>query len=481
MLKVIQLAIITSLLLALTSCSVNPVTGKKEVVFMSEEKEIQVGQENDPAIVAAFGRFEDESLQKFIDERGQEMAKISHRPDLPYSFKILDSPVVNAFALPGGYVYFTRGILAHFNNEAEFAGVLGHEIGHVTARHSAKQQTKQTLGQILFIGGLIVSPAFRQFANEGSQFMQLMFLKYSRDNESESDKLGVEYSSAVGYDAHHMANFFNTLSNMRAGTESEALPEFMSTHPDPANRYKRVNEMATVRQAQDPGKEWVVNRNTYLQRIDGMIYGEDPQQGYVDNNTFYHPELLFHFPVPPDWRTNNSPQQLQMAPKDGKAVMILTLGQGDSPDAVAQKIVTDYKLQVVENKKQTLNGMPVVAMVSDQVNEQNGQTIRIMTYVISYNNLIYVMHGMSTKEDFDKYVNQFNGTMRNFKKLTDRSKIDVKPNRLKMMTVRQSNTLQNVLTQAGMKQDQFRELALINGMALTDQVPAGAMVKTIAK
>nr|MBX2816198.1 M48 family metalloprotease [Saprospiraceae bacterium] len=171
--------LITGFLLILSGCSVNPVTGKKEVVFMSEEREIEVGKANDPAIVASFGLFQDDDLQAFIDQRGQEMAKISHRPHLNYEFKILDSPVINAFALPGGYVYFTRGILAHFNNEAEFAGVLGHEIGHVTARHSAKQQTKQTLGQILFIGGLIVSPAFREFANEGAQFMQLMFLKYS--------------------------------------------------------------------------------------------------------------------------------------------------------------------------------------------------------------------------------------------------------------------------------------------------------------
>lgn len=478
---VVKLLLLVPAFLIIGSCSVNPVTGKKEVVFMSEEREIQVGQQNDPAIVAAFGLFEDEAMQKFIDDRGQEMAKISHRPHLPYSFKILDSPVVNAFALPGGYVYFTRGILAHFNNEAEFAGVLGHEIGHVTARHSAKQQTNQTLGQILFIGGLIVSPAFREFANQGAQFMQLMFLKYSRENESESDMLGVEYSSKVGYDAHHMANFFNTLHNMRVGTESERLPEFQSTHPDPVNRYNNVKQMASERQAQEPGRDWIVNRNSYLKRIDGMIYGEDPKQGYVENYVFYHPELLFSFPVPPDWRVNNTPQQVQMAPKDGKSVMILTLGEGSSPEEVAQKMITDHKLQVVERKNQNLNGMPVHAMVSDQVNEQNGQTIRIMTYLISYNNLIYVFHGMSAKEDFDKYVQSFNGTMRNFKKLTDQSKINKKPDLLKMITVQRANTLQNILTAAGQKKDRFRELALINGMALTDQVPAGTMVKTISQ
>ena len=121
--------------LMLSTCAVNPVTGKKELMFMSEEQEIALGQQSDPSIVAMYGLYEDETLQEFINKKGQEMAAISHRPHLKYEFKILDSPVVNAFALPGGYVYFTRGILAHFNNEAEFAGVLGHEIGHITARH----------------------------------------------------------------------------------------------------------------------------------------------------------------------------------------------------------------------------------------------------------------------------------------------------------------------------------------------------------
>ena len=129
------------------SCAVNPVTGKKEISFMSEEKELALGKQYDPSIVASFGLYENDKLQAFINEKGMEMAKISHRPHLPFEFKVLDSPVINAFAVPGGYVYFTRGILAHFNNEAEFAGVLGHEIGHVTARHSARSQTKQILGQ----------------------------------------------------------------------------------------------------------------------------------------------------------------------------------------------------------------------------------------------------------------------------------------------------------------------------------------------
>lgn len=148
--------LVLSLLLA--TCAKNPVTGKREVMLMSESEEIKLGAESDPEIVAEFGVFENPELQSFINEKGNEMAKVSHRSSLPFHFKILDSPVVNAFALPGGYVYFTRGILAHFNNEAQFAGVLGHEIGHVTARHGANQYSKQMLAEI----GLAIGPVYQK-------------------------------------------------------------------------------------------------------------------------------------------------------------------------------------------------------------------------------------------------------------------------------------------------------------------------------
>lgn len=151
-------------LIFVAACSVNPVTGKKELMLLTDDQERALGLESDPGIVASFGLYEDQALQDFINAKGREMGAVSHRPEVPYEFKILDSPVVNAFALPGGFVYFTRGIMAHFNNEAEFAGVLGHEIGHITARHSASQYSKQILAQGLLITGVIISEDFADFA-----------------------------------------------------------------------------------------------------------------------------------------------------------------------------------------------------------------------------------------------------------------------------------------------------------------------------
>ena len=299
--KYALISLLISFLLVANSCTRNPVTGKKEFTLMSKQQELALGKQSDPSIVSSFGLYQDQKLQDFINAKGMEMAKISHRPDLDFQFKILDSPVINAFAVPGGYVYFTRGILAHFNNEAEFAGVLGHEIGHITARHSAKQYTKATLAQVGLIAGVILSEDFRRYANQASQGLQLLFLKFGRDNESQSDKLGVEYSTKIGYDAKHMANFFHTLNRVSNSSGSERLPTFLSTHPDPLDRYQKVGELAEEWQGKTSRPSYKVNRNAYLRMIDGLIYGEDPRQGYVENNQFYHPELKFQYQIPRGW------------------------------------------------------------------------------------------------------------------------------------------------------------------------------------
>ena len=292
----------------LITCARNPVTGKKELMLMSEAQEIAIGKEADPSIVAEYGLYENITLQNFITAKGKEMAAISHRSNLPFQFKILDSPVVNAFALPGGYVYFTRGIMAHFNNEAEFAGVLGHEIGHITARHGASQYSKQILAQVALVGGMVVSEDFRKFSDLASTGLGLMFLKFGRSDESESDEIGVVYSTNVGYNAHMMGDFFKTLEAI--GSESGgSIPTFLSTHPDPGDRYNKVHETAVKYQkiAGVQAADLKVNRDSYLKMIDGLIYGEDPRQGYVENQNFYHPEMKFTFNIPADWQVVNSP------------------------------------------------------------------------------------------------------------------------------------------------------------------------------
>jgi predicted Zn-dependent protease len=273
--------------LVLGSCAKNPVTGKRDLMLLSEGQEVAMGKQSDPEIVKFFGLYEDKDLQQFIDEKGQQMADISHRKNLDYEFKIVDSPVVNAFAVPGGYVYFTRGIMAHFNNEAEFAGVLGHEIGHIAARHSAKQYSNAMLAQLGLVAGAALSPEFAQFADLAQNGIGLLFLKFGRDAESQSDKLGVEYSTKIKYDAKQMASFFQTLERLQ-GQGGEEVPTFLSTHPDPADREVKVAKLADDWKRKTKSETLKVNRDSYLRMIDGIDYGEDPKQGFVEQHVFYH-------------------------------------------------------------------------------------------------------------------------------------------------------------------------------------------------
>jgi len=423
---------ITSLIFIffLAACAVNPVTGKKQLVLMSEQQEIALGAQSDPQIIAQFGLYDNATMQQFMNTHGQDMVKVSHRPDLKFQFRILDSDVVNAFAVPGGYVYFTRGIMAYFNNEAEFAGVLGHEIGHVTARHSVEQYTKSTVAQVLLIGGMVVSKEIRAFANEAQSAMGLLFLKYSRDNESQADGLGVEYSTKVGYDAHQMADFFKTLKSLSDDSGNQ-IPTFFSTHPDPADRNNKVDQQATEWQAKDPKDTYKVNRDSYLKMVDGIVFGEDPRQGFVESGIFYHPELRFQFPVPNNWQLVNSPTQVQMAPSGGKALMIFTITNGNSLQSAAQTTAAELQLTVLNSRQMTVNGLSALEVTSSQVtqdpNTGEQSSISVKSVYIQFKQDIYVFHGVSLPQDFQGYVSQFDRTMTGFKELKDQSKINVVP------------------------------------------------------
>lgn len=477
--SLIRVCICASVVFLFDKCAKNPVTGNRQLVLMSESQEIEMGKSADPQILQQYGLYPDSSLQRFITLKGKEMAAISHRPNLDYQFRVVDSDVLNAFAVPGGYVYFTRGIMAHFNNEAEFAGVLGHEIGHIAARHSVAQQRNALLGQLGLIAGIVIAPDLAQFAETASQGLGLLFLKFGRDAERESDRLGVEYSSKIGYDAHEMADFFETLQRKSAESGSEELPNFLSTHPNPGDRNKTVNQLATEWQQKNNLQNPKVNRDTYLTRIEGLVYGEDPNQGFVENSVFYHPVLKLQFPIPKGWAYVNSPQSFQMAPKGGKAMMMLTLAQGTNLQEAAQGILKQYSLTAVESRQVNVNGSNAVAMVADQKQEQG--TLRTLSYIIQYDNHLYHLIGVTALADFNNYANYFSQTMQSFNQLTDPSKLNRKPERIRLKTISQASSLDQALTRLGVPQKRHSEIAVLNAMKLKDKLEAGTLIKIIGE
>lgn len=446
---------------------------------MSEAQEIAMGQQSDPEITAFFGVYDDPELQQFITEKGLEMAAVSHRPKLDYQFKVVDSPVINAFAVPGGYVYFTRGIMAHFNNEAEFAGVLGHEIGHITARHSVAQQRNQMLGQLGMIAGMVLVPELANFAEPLSQGMQVALLSFGRDAERQSDELGVEYSSRIGYDATEMAGFFNTLERQGAKQGASDIPEFLSTHPSPGERNETVAQLAEEWKAKLKLTNPEVNRNSYLKLIDGIVIGEDPKQGFVENNIFYHPVLKFQFPTPTGWNFQNTPQQVQMGPQAGDALLSFSFAGTGTLEEIAQKILEQFQLELVESKKETINGLPALLMVADQKQEEG--TIRVLSSLIEFGGNTYHILGVTALGNFALYQPVFLSTARNFKELKDAEKLGRKPDVVRIQTVPQRMTLQAALQSFKMPQERFEELAILNGLLLTDQLEKGTLIKVIGK
>lgn len=459
------------------SCAINPVTGKKDFVLMSEQEEMEMGKETDPDIIAEFGLYEDDKIQAFIDEKGREMGKISHRPNLTYTFRILDSPVVNAFALPGGYVYFTRGILAHFNNEAELAGVLGHEIGHITARHSVRQYSSQLAVQLgLAIGGA-VSPKFEQFSDIASISLGLLFLKNSREHESQSDELGVEYSTKIGYDAREMANFFNTIHRLGESSGGGEIPNFLSTHPNPLNRYENVNNLASRWQNDLNANELKVNRDNYISLIENMVYGEDPRQGFVEGNIFYHPNLKFQFNFPEGWELENLASQVNIQDKDGDAIVMLSIADGKTIPEAKSELIENFSLKIIDEKKERINGISSESVLTTYSEPENNLILSVYISFFEYENNVYQFIALSEEKNFSRFKKSFEVVFKNFKKLTDPQKLNVKPNRLKIRTTVTNDLLSSHLAQWNVDKKFWEEVAILNSLKLEDRIDSGTKLK----
>src|SRR6266480_2804604 len=288
------------------ACAVNPATGSRQLMLISESQEIAMGRDYDQEVTASIGLYPDTALQRWIQQFGARLAATSERPNLPWSFRVVDDPVVNAFALPGGYIYVTRGILAHLNSEAELAGVVGHEIGHVTARHSVSQMSKQQLAQIGLAVGTIASPEFERFAGLASAGLGVLFLKYSRNAERQADDLGLRYMRRVSYDPREMPHVFEMLTRVSQAQGGGRVPEWLATHPDPENRRGRIEQEIAGLPQNISGV--AVNRDSYLQRLDGLVFGNNPRDGYFKENQFFHPELRFRMTFPQGWTTSNAKQ-----------------------------------------------------------------------------------------------------------------------------------------------------------------------------
>jgi predicted Zn-dependent protease len=473
--KKICISLCFMLLLLAAACAVNPVTGKRELSLISEQQEIALGKETDVEIRNQYGVYDETALNKYINAVATTLTPHTHRPHLEYHFAVLDTPVVNAFAVPGGYIYVTRGILALMNSEAELAVILGHELGHVNARHSVRRLSKLLLVQLGLGVGSALSETFGKISGLASVGMQLLFLKYSRDDERQADALGVEYSRKGGYNPSDMVNFFSSLQKFGDLSGGESLPGFLSTHPLTKERIQNVKAMLS-----DDDRSFLVRRNSYLYQIANIIYGEDPQQGYVEGNTFYHPQMRFYFSFPKDWKLQNTQSQVIMTSKDGNAALILGAEESTEnlQDYAQKKASTIEGRQFISDRTLTINGLSSYQQLYD-VFQQEKETLRVRITYIKKKSYIFSFFTLSTVYDFRKYDHQFSIIVDSFNELRDRSHINRQPKRLKLVKANGRQTLKEIFQNSGMKKDLWQKFAIMNGIELSQIPKRDQLVKII--
>jgi predicted Zn-dependent protease len=466
-----------TLAVALAACATNPVTGKREISLVSQDQEIQMGQQGAQQVAQEIGLINDQALQNYVQQVGIALAQKSERPNLPWTFRAVDDPTPNAFALPGGFIFITRGLLDLMGNEAELASVLGHEIGHVTARHSVQQMSQQQLAQLALGVGAIISPTVAQFGDIAAQGLGLLFLKYGRDDERQADDLGFRYALNQGYDVREMDDVFRSLQRIGETSKQSPLPTWLATHPGEAERIQTIDaKVAQLQPAQLANAK--VGTQEFAQRINGLVYGANPRQGFFQGSTFYHPDLRFQMTLPSGWQGQNLTQAVVAVSPQQDAIIQLTLAEGSSPESAAQKFLSQQGIQAGQASRETVNGVPAVASTFQAQTEQG--VIQGLVAFFTYNGTTYQVISYTPQQKYSTYANVFRQSLGSFGPLTDQRILSVQPNKVSIVTLQQPMTLTE-FAQRYPSAIPIAELAIVNQVeSPTTPIPAGTALKQIA-
>ena len=453
------------------ACSTNPATGKRQLNVFSEEQEVALGRQNHEQVVKQIGLYDDPALQRYVQSLGRQLAARSERPDLPWNFAVVDDASVNAFALPGGFIYLTRGMLNHMSSEAEMVGVLGHEIGHVTARHSVNQMSKAQLTQIgLTLGMILGGREAQQYGDLANLAGGLLFLKFSRDDERQADDLGLQYMQETGYPPEAMAEVFGLLSRISEQEQAGRLPNWLATHPNPEERQRRVQTQFTA--GADPAS-WRSDR--YLAEVDGTVYGADPRQGFFRQGVFYHPELGFEMRSPSGWKGVNQRQSVVWQAPRQDAIFALTLAPARSARQSAQQFFAQQGVAAVADWPVRPGNSSEGAQFQAQT--QQGTLLGAVSF-FEHGGTTYQLIGFAPANSWRAHRDEIARAMDSFQRLGDRRYADVDPMRVDVVTLDRAMTLREFERRYPSTVD-LDELALINHGDPDTRFPAGSKLKRI--
>jgi len=475
----LRLSLALFALIAAFACATNPATGKRQFNLMSEAQEISAGQEADAQVKKEMGLYSDGNLQEYVSSIGMKLAQASERPNLPWHYSVVDVPAVNAFALPGGYIYITRGILPFLNDEAQLAGVLGHETGHVTARHAAQQYTRAVGGTVGLVALGIFVPGARPFGQLAEQGLGVLFLKYGRGDELQADQLGARYAALGKWDPAAVPDMLTTLGRLdEASGQRRGVPNWLETHPEPLARVKEIQP--TVQQLSAGRTDFVRNRDAMLRAVDGIIYGDNPDQGVVRGASFLHPPLRFRIDFPNGWDVQNSPEQVMAKAPGAEVYMLLEqvqMPRGNGVDNIARAQMENAGFRVVSGSRDRVNGLDAYIGLYQGSLEGLGN-VRMRAAHIVHNGNIYLVAGFAAPDIFDPLDSAMLMSIRSFKPLTADEAAAVHPNRIDIYVVRPGDSWQSIVERSG-GVIKPATLAVMNGAEPNSQPMVGSRIKIV--
>jgi len=465
------------LLVGSSACTINPVSGWPEFTLITANQEKQIGAEEAKKVEDEMGLMDDPAMTGYLDQLGQRLAKESPRQNLEYHFYAVDMIEPNAFALPGGYIYVSRGLLALVNSEDELAGVVGHEIGHVAARHSVQKISRQGPFALItnFVSG--ITGFFVPFVGNvlggiGNFAQSLVFSPYSRSQESEADKVGQEMAAKAGWNPEGLATFLNTLGREESLlNDGPRRPSFFDSHPATPDRVEKTTKWAKEFK-QAPRDPITPTRNAFLKRFEGLVVGQRAANGVIDGRTFRHPDLNFFVEFPDQWQVENTPVQLASAPKEGNmGILIRAVGEGTDPMDGARALEKAAKTPVVDKTRPTtVNGLPAAkAKLGDS------KATADITW-IAHGGLIYQIIGITETKHYDATHPVFQAVTESFRRLTPDERAGIREKRLRLVEARAGERI-DALVDRSRSRWTTKQVAVANNLKETELLREGQLIK----
>tara|TARA_B100001013_G_scaffold339138_1_gene260828 strand:- start:35 stop:1474 length:1440 start_codon:yes stop_codon:yes gene_type:complete len=473
-----QSTLVLFIFTTLIACSVNPVSGDKDFVLFSEEREIELGRIYNAQVRQEEKVYVDTELSKYVQALGDKLAGISHRSNLVYRFIVLDSPDVNAFALPGGYIFIYRGLMSYLSSEEELAAVLGHELGHVTARHSVRLASR---AQVLDILSYAVGSRVGSTAGNVANLASGAFLAgYGRDMELQADSLGAEYMAQLGYSTKGMIKTISVLKEQelyskevakRRGSVSQTYHGVFSSHPSNDNRLQEIVRAVEVKSSRKVNSHF----NLYLNKIDGMVYGDSESDGIRRRNSFYHADLDIHLTSPKDWEIINTPSTLIFGAPKGEATMsleVIDLNRKESPKEYLNRLSQGDLFQERAINLGGFEGHTGLLI-------QDSKTHRIA--VVFKDKQIFRFFGsdFNLSKDMQKYDDYFMDIINSFRGLKEKEKKLTKPLRIKVYKVKPEDSYASLAKISPIPFDPEKKLRLLNGDYPNRKITVGRVIKLV--